>query len=121
MANQTTCPACHSLLRSETPLAPGTPIKCPSCQHVFHVGDVSATPPGMPTVTAVPGTGVPGPGAMPPPRRRRWRMILLLLLGGGLASCLCCCGVGWILVRNMADDRLVGTWELDVAESSKIN
>src|SRR5438477_9785760 len=121
MSNQTTCPACHSLLRSETPLAPGTPIKCPTCQHIFHVGDVSAMPPGMPPVTAVPGTGPLLPGAIPPPRKRRTlRTVLLLVLGGSLGLCLCCCGPVFWFYFTTGDESLHGKWELDVAETKKL-
>src|ERR1051326_2407483 len=112
MPNQATCRSCGAVLRSETPLPSGTPIKCPSCQQVFRAGDMPSASLGIPAPVA------PIPG---PPQRRRRRVWLWILLPTLAALFLCCCAGPFGLVLYTKDNSLAGTWTLDVPETKKIN
>jgi hypothetical protein len=132
MANQTNCPSCNALLRSASPLPPGASIKCPKCGTTFRVGD----PPAGKSSARAPAGGAPaftgdddagGIVAKPKKKGSKTWLWLLLLLGGGLVVCLGCCGGGgaimWFTVIKpmLSDETLVGKWEIDAAETKKIN
>src|SRR5260221_884642 len=58
------CPKCGVTARSQNQLAPGTAIRCPSCQFVFRLGGGSDSP----VPSARPATARPAAQAKPTPR-----------------------------------------------------